>query len=407
MPIVAAIGVAALVTGLGVQSGFNINDFLASDTDFVQSIERTGNHFPSSGEGSSLIFVEGDLTNPNTLVALDDAVARLDAGDAEFGRNNGGQLIVATHAGDYVKMTMSSPSAVAAIEAGGTVLTDADANLIPDTAAGVRAVFDFVAANGVPSPDGDVAISVENVPGMLADDGAVAQATAIVIQVGSFTDAAVINPVWDALEAEATALEAAAPGIDAAVTGEVITQFEGMNSFTSSMLTSLPLAILLTLLIAGLILRSVKFALISVVPIGFVVAGVYAFMTVFGYTVNVVTATIAAIAVGVGIDFSTHFTARFREEMELVSDPMVAVRRAGAGTGGALVLSAITSVLGFTVMAFAPTPIFATFGLLTAVMIGLALAASLLVLPSLLVMAAPQVETVDVSAEALEPAYAY
>jgi predicted RND superfamily exporter protein len=51
-----------------------------------------------------------------------------------------------------------------------------------------------------------------------------------------------------------------------------------------------------------------------------------------------------------------------------------------------LVLSAVTSVLGFTVMALAPMPIFATFGILTAVMIILSLAVALLVLPSLLVL---------------------
>lgn len=65
------------------------------------------------------------------------------------------------------------------------------------------------------------------------------------------------------------------------------------------------------------------------------------------------------------------------------------------------------SVLGFLVMATAPTPIFATFGLLTPVMIALALAASLLVLPSLLVMAAPQPATTTAHAKAADPAYGY
>ena len=51
--------------------------------------------------------------------------------------------------------------------------------------------------------------------------------------------------------------------------------------------------------------------------------------------------------------------------------------------------SALTSVLGFTVMALAPTPIFATFGTLIAVMIGLSLVATLVVLPSLLVLVTP------------------
>ena len=136
-----------------------------------------------------------------------------------------------------------------------------------------------------------------------------------------------------------------------------------------------------------MILRSIRYALVSVIPIGLVVIGVYAFMSVTGYTVNVVTATIAAIAVGVGIDFSTHFAVRYREELADCGDRVDAARRAGAGTGGALVLSAVTSVLGFSVMALAPTPIFATFGLLTAVMIVLSLGVAILVLPSLLVFA--------------------
>jgi len=163
-----------------------------------------------------------------------------------------------------------------------------------------------------------------------------------------------------------------------------------MEAFTRSMLVSLPLAALLALVIASLMLRSVRYALVSVLPIGLVVIGIYAFMATFGYTVNVVTATIAAIAVGVGIDFSTHFTARFREEMATESDRLEAVRIAGTGTGGALVLSALTSVLGFTVMALAPTPIFATFGTLTAVMIVLSLMVALIVLPSLLVAVTPR-----------------
>ena len=41
-------------------------------------------------------------------------------------------------------------------------------------------------------------------------------------------------------------------------------------------------------------------------------------------------------------------------------------------------------------MAFAPNPIFATFGVLTSVMIGLALTVALVVLPSMLVLATPR-----------------
>ena len=61
---------------------------------------------------------------------------------------------------------------------------------------------------------------------------------------------------------------------------------------------------------------------------------------------------------------------------------------AGAGTGEALVGSALSSIVGFAILALAPMPMFASYGLLTAIMIMLALCASLLVLPSLLLATA-------------------
>lgn len=399
LPVVLVIGLAGLMTATTVESGFEISDFLSSDTDFARSIERVREHSPSNGEGSSFIFVEGDLTDPASLEALDAAVSSIDAAGADVGRNPDGSLIVDLHAGDVVRMTMASPAAIATIEAGGVELIDADGNGMPDTAGGIQAIYDYVAVRGVPAPNGSVAIPANEVGRILADDGQSAQATALVVRVGSFTDGAVILPVEAALRDAAAGIEAANPALTAGVSGDVVAQFHLMESFTRSMLVSLPLALMLAALLAGVMLRSVRYALVSVIPILFVVTGVYAFMAIAGYTVNVVTATIAAIAVGVGIDFSTHFTARFREELAEQPGRLAAVRRAGEGTGGALVLSALTSVLGFAVMAMAPTPIFATFGVLTAVMIALALAAALLLLPSLLVLVTPKRATPSVEPE--------
>ena len=77
---------------------------------------------------------------------------------------------------------------------------------------------------------------------------------------------------------------------------------------------------------------------------------------------------------------------RFREEFENEPSRFPALRRAGEGTGGALAVSAGSSIIGFSVMALAPMPIFVTFGVLTAVMIFFALLVSLMVLPSVLLV---------------------
>ena len=107
-------------------------------------------------------------------------------------------------------------------------------------------------------------------------------------------------------------------------------------------------------------------------------------MYLFNFSLNYVTATIGAISLGVGVDFSIHMTMRFREELFKSKDKLKALYQSINGTGLALLGSAISSVLGFVIMGLAPMPLFSTFGILTAIMICLALISSLLTLPSIL-----------------------
>ena len=83
-------------------------------------------------------------------------------------------------------------------------------------------------------------------------------------------------------------------------------------------------------------------------------------------------------------------TERFREELRRAPDKVQAMRQAARGTGVALVASAASSIVGFAIMGLAPMPMFASYGQLTALMIFLALAASLVVLPSLLLLVTPE-----------------
>lgn len=85
-------------------------------------------------------------------------------------------------------------------------------------------------------------------------------------------------------------------------------------------------------------------------------------------------------------------TVRFKEELAGEPSRFPALRRAGEGTGGALTISALTSIAGFTVLGMAPMPIFAVYGVLTAVMIALAVLVTLLVLPSLLLFVTPSLK---------------
>jgi len=123
----------------------------------------------------------------------------------------------------------------------------------------------------------------------------------------------------------------------------------------------------------------------NLVPIVVTVTFVAASMRVLGISFNAFTATILALTIGLGIDYSVHVVHRFvdeRREHALGA----ALDRTVRGTGGALLGSMLTTTFGIGVLVFAILDVLGQFGLLTALSIVYSFLASLLVLPSVLVL---------------------
>jgi predicted RND superfamily exporter protein len=93
-------------------------------------------------------------------------------------------------------------------------------------------------------------------------------------------------------------------------------------------------------------------------------------------------------------------TERFREELKRNPSRVTAIRRASRGTGVALLASAASSIVGFVILGFAPMPMFASYGQLTATMIFLALIASLIILPCLLMFVTKESDALGATPEA-------
>lgn len=393
----ATLGAVGLAGAVRVESAFEVSDFFSRKTDFIAGLDRLDRYYGGSIGGPAYLYLEGDLTEPGTLQAIESTMVELDGADADFARDLDGQLIVTPNAVDIVRTTMSLPGAAEEVaRATGVTIEDLDGDGLPDDATAVAAIYRSAREQGVTGADGTTVFTAEQVESYLAVDGAT-QATRVEVLVTSFTDDAIILDARSALEDAggrlSATLGAAVPVV--AVSGEVLASQDSLAAFTRAMVVSLPIAVVVTVLIVGLAIRSVRYSIVTILPILLVVFGVWGYMWVRGFTINVVTATIAAIAVGVGIDFCTHFTVRFREELAITGDRFEAVRLAGDGTGGALAISALTSIAGFGVMTAAPAPIFASFGELMAVMILLSAVVALLVLPCLLVIATRPVVTTD------------
>jgi predicted RND superfamily exporter protein len=407
IPAVAALAVVALIGASKVERGFEVKDFFSSKTDFVASLDKLEQYWGSGGGSSDYVYIEGNLTEPATLIAIETAQAEVAASDAAFVRDFNGDVEFSPNAVTVVRIvTMSAPMRAAIAAEHGIEITDSDGDGIADSPEQIAAIYRYVKTNSVVDSEGVEIFPVNQTETILyVGDGI--QGTKVEAGIATFTDDEIILAGRAVLENAAVGLRANLPNGSAtvAVSGGAITGQDSMDSFLQSMLLSLPIAVALTSLLvfitlffifrhfgrrmASILKRSGRYAVISMVPILLVVALVYGFMYLVGYRLNLITAMIAAISIGVGVDYATHFTVRFIEEFEHEPSRFPALRRTGEGTGGALAISATTSITGFLVMAAAPMPMFVTFGVLTAVMIGCSLVVTLLVLPSLLLLVTP------------------
>jgi predicted RND superfamily exporter protein len=124
----------------------------------------------------------------------------------------------------------------------------------------------------------------------------------------------------------------------------------------------------------------------NLVPIVVTVAFVGGSMRALGFSLNAFTATVLAMTIGLGIDYSVHLTHRYIDERELQPTVLAALSRTVYGTGGALLGSVLTTMFGIGVLVLSVFPAIGDFGLIAALSVLYAFLASLLVLPSALVV---------------------
>ncbi len=137
----------------------------------------------------------------------------------------------------------------------------------------------------------------------------------------------------------------------------------------------------------GLVDRRPWLGLLSMTVTTMVVSWTVGSMWLFGIDFNILTVTLASVAVGLSIDYGIHMTHRFIEE---IADTELTVKEALdealSHTGAALTGSAATTVAGFGVLMFSGLVPIRQFGTLMSVAIVFALIGSVLVQPAVLLL---------------------
>lgn len=169
------------------------------------------------------------------------------------------------------------------------------------------------------------------------------------------------------------------------VTGVAVLFNNMLEVLLQSQISTILYVILATFTMFAVLLRSVSLAVIGVMPNLLAAAVILAFMGYAGIPLDLMTITIAAIVIGIGVDDAIHYMHRFKDELAEGKSTIDAVHATHASIGKALYFTSLTVVIGFSVLMFSRFVPTVYFGWLAALAMVLALISNLTVLPALLV----------------------
>jgi hypothetical protein len=170
------------------------------------------------------------------------------------------------------------------------------------------------------------------------------------------------------------------------VSGMMVLFNSMLSQLLNSQISTLSYILLVVFVMFLVLLRSLPHALLGMIPNTLAAAMVIGAMGYAGIPLDMMTTTIAAVCIGIGVDDTIHYLHRFREEYARWGDARIAVSFSHESIGRALYYTSFTVVAGFSVLCFSNFIPTVLFGLWTAIAMLLALLANLTLLPALLVL---------------------
>lgn len=131
--------------------------------------------------------------------------------------------------------------------------------------------------------------------------------------------------------------------------------------------------------------RSVGDALLALVPTALGWLCMLGIMAAFGLTFDVANIVSLPLVIGIGIAFGVHMMHRVREEPRRGDTERPSIDTVVRGTGGAIIVAALTTMVGFAGLTTSAYGGMKSFGLVMVIGIGTCLLTTLLILPAVLV----------------------
>lgn len=373
-----ALGVLGFIGLTQLSTTFSFTDFLPEGNPMLDTFDTITDEFGGGFGEETEIIIEGDIATPEVHNALVTAWANMGDTDnvIQFGARAAaesplsviGQLILPPEQG-------GDPSTFDPEFAGAAMAAGLQPDLTVAAETDVAVLYDMAAAA---SPDA-MARTIAKVDGVYR-----------FLDVGVSTQAGEGGALQLAEDLTEDFEPVVATGVTAVATNPNIISAGVVTALSDSQATSLAFTILaaMALLVVTFWVEARRpfLGVITILPVVLIVLWVFGVMSARGISFNPVTAMIANLAIGIGVPYTIHITHRYQEDRQRFDNPEEAIRSTTTHTGGALAGSAFTTAAGFGILMTSTLKPFQQLGEVTFWAIVFALIASVLVLPSMLVL---------------------
>ncbi len=172
-------------------------------------------------------------------------------------------------------------------------------------------------------------------------------------------------------------------------TGMLVLYNNVLQSLFRSQILTLGAVFLAILVMFWLLFRSLSLALIALAPNMLAAGLVLGVMGLVGIPLDIMTITIAAIVVGIGVDDCIHYVHRYLREFPTDRDYRATMYRCHGSIGRAMYYTTLTVVIGFSMLTLSNFNPSIYFGLLTVLAMVAAVLGALLLLPELIILLKP------------------
>ncbi len=364
---------------INLDTEFDLEEYFNPDSELVVGLDIYTEHFPSGGE-PNILLIEGDIAEPSVLKALNITRIRLkDRGYATYYGWDVSQIVQ-----NFTRNLMVNNM----VGGAGLVVTDLDGDDIPDNKEQVTAILKQVTTIGLfVFVQNNITMTVrpDSIQEIVHFDEDSESFDSTVLSVGVAGSGSLnsIKKGMDRISKDAEVLEDTGE-VDVIVTGTGPQRWEQLTAISNSMQYSIVISIIFCFIVIIAVFRKISLSVIAILPVILIAIWLYGAMHFTGFHLNIVTATIGAMSIGVGVDYSVHVCDRFRKEKADGKKFKDAMDATISNSGAALLFSALTTTFGFFIMLLAPMPMFYSFGLFSGLMVLLAFIASVLVVPPLL-----------------------